>query len=174
MTKLTLNLGCGERIYPRYPNAGYKCINVDMRRLPNVHTICDVVHLPFLANTFDYVLASDIIEHFPIAKTTSVLEEWKRILKPEGAIEFRLPNLEAIVEDYLKRRQEDRSDMKGMPIAHYFSWLLYGGQDYPGNFHYVGFDRRFFASICAQAGLKEVNWKKDGYNMIVIMEKNHA
>jgi hypothetical protein len=48
---------------------------------------------------------------------------------------------------------------------------LYGGQDYKGNFHYVGFDRRFFRYVCEGVGLKEVDWKKDGYNMVVKMKK---
>jgi hypothetical protein len=62
MNKLCLNIGCGERTYMFYPHRGYKCINIDMRRLRDVHAICDVVQLPFGADVFDYILASDIID----------------------------------------------------------------------------------------------------------------
>lgn len=164
--KLTLNVGCGERTFKEYP-AGHKCINYDERSLNCVDQVGDVRNLPFPDQHFDYILASDVIEHFPISETNSVLTEWIRVLKLGGIVEFRLPNLEAIVEDYVRRKEENRSDMEEMPIAHYFSWLLYGGQDYPGNFHYVGFDRRFFRKVCSDAGLETVDWRKEGYNMVV-------
>jgi len=171
--KLTLNIGSGDRVFQSYPHRGNKCINLDFRAIKGKTTIAaDVKSLPFPNQTFDYILASDIIEHFPIAETQDVLIEWLRVLKPGCTVEFRLPNMEAIVEDYIKRKDEMRKDMKGVPIAHYFSWLLYGGQDYPGNFHYVGYDRRLFKYVCAQAGLKEITWEQDGaYNMISKMEK---
>ena len=170
MDKLTLNVGCGDRVFKEYPT-GHTCINFDERDLSAVDKVGDVRDLPFDDESFDYILASDIIEHFPIAETNSVLDEWVRVLKKGGVIEFRLPNLEAIVADYIKRKNEIRHDIKGMPIAHYFSWLLYGGQDYPGNFHYVAFDRRLFKYICEQSGLFEIDWRKEGYNMIVKCRK---
>jgi hypothetical protein len=52
------------------------------------------------------------------------------------------------------------------------SWLLYGGQEYEGNFHYVGFDRQFFKNTCAKVGLMEITYNEDGFNMIVRMRKN--
>jgi len=172
MSKLTLNVGCGERVFDAYPHPFYKCINYDFRKLPCVDVVGDVRELPYPNECFDYILASDIIEHFPIAETSSVLGEWLRVLKTDSIIEFRLPNLLAICEDYVKRHQENRNDMDGgVPIAHYFSWLLYGGQEYIGNFHYVGFDRRLFKFVCESMGLQEESWQKDGYNMVVKMKK---
>jgi predicted SAM-dependent methyltransferase len=171
--KLTLNVGSGDRIYTFYPHRGYRCINLDFRALKGKTTIAaDVRKLPFTDQTFDYILASDIIEHFPISETQDVLKEWIRVLKPGCIIEFRLPNMEAIVEDYVKRKNEKRKD--GSPIAGYFSWLLFGGQDYPGNFHYVGFDRKSFKYECTRSGLNEVHWSREGYNMVVKMEKRNA
>lgn len=173
--KLTLNVGSGDRTFLFYPHRGYKCINLDFRALKGKTNVqADVRQLPFANETFDYIIASDIIEHFPIAETQNVLKEWKRVLKSGQIIEFRLPDTEAIVEDYIRRKNEVRKDMKDVPIAHYFSWLLYGGQDYEGNFHYVGFDRRLFKHECNKAGLKEVGWQKEGYNMVVKMEKENA
>ena len=172
MEKITLNIGCGERTFKEYPK-GHKCINVDERDLNNVDKVMDVRKLDFPDEYFDYIIASDIIEHFPISETENILKEWKRILKVGGIIEFRMPNLEAVVSDYLKRKDEDRSDVQGgIPISQYFSWLLYGGQDYSGNFHYVCFDRRLFKYTIEQVGLKEINWKKEGYNMIIKTKKD--
>jgi predicted SAM-dependent methyltransferase len=162
--KLTLNVGCGTRTYKEYPT-GYKCINFDQRGdLPEVDEVGNVKDLSrFEAGKFDYILASDIIEHFPIAETQEVLKEWRRVLNPLGVIEFRLPNLAAICKQYEKAHN-----------AKNVSWLLYGGQDYPGNFHYVGFDREFFTTQCTQAGFVVVDYKEEGFNMIVKCRRNDA
>ena len=68
--KHTLNLGCGGRTYEEYPS-GYKCVNFDAREdLEGVDVVGDVGDLSAFENqTFNYILASDIIEHFPITKT---------------------------------------------------------------------------------------------------------
>ena len=159
--KLTLNLGCGDRTYDRYP-VGHKCINVDFRRsLKNVDLVLDLSKpLPFKDESVDYILASDIIEHFPFSKTKTLMKEWRRLLKKDGIIEFRLPNLAYICKQYMNGRD-----------AKVISWLLYGGQDYPGNFHYVGFDRKWFSSVCKRCGLKEVDYKESGSNFEMKVRK---
>lgn len=156
--KKTLNVGAGGRTYKTYPTSSFECVNMDERELPNINVVGDVTNLTMFENEeFDYVLASDIIEHFPIAKTKNVLKEWIRVLKKGGMIEFRLPNLAAICKQYFD----------GGKNAKNVSWLLYGGQDYPGNFHYVGFDRAFFKSVCTEVGLEELTYQEEGFNMIV-------
>ncbi len=145
--KLTLNVGCGAKTFKEYP-PGHKCINYDERKLDVVDVVGDVKTLNFPDEHFDYILASDIIEHFPISQTVSVLGEWKRVLKVGGIIEFRLPNLAALCEKYIT----------GVQDAKLTSWLLYGGQDYPGNFHYVAFDRPWLNNILASLGFKELEF----------------
>ena len=159
--KKTLNVGAGERTYRFYPSNNYECTNVDVGDLKNIDRVCSVEDLPFSNEEFDYILASDIIEHFPISKTQDILKEWLRVLKVEGIIEFRLPNLAAICKQYLD----------GGKNAKNISWLLYGGQDYPGNFHYVGFDSAFFNEECKKAGLTEVSYQEEGFNMVLKMRK---
>ena len=149
----TLNIGCGERTFKEYPK-GYECINIDERDLSNVDIVMDVRKLDFPDEYFSYIIASDIIEHFPISKTKNVLIEWKRVLKIGGVIEFRMPNLKVICKKYI----DGKADTK------YTSWLLYGGQGYSGNFHYVGFDRKWFSSICDECGLKEIEYNEKGNN----------
>lgn len=156
--KKTLNVGAGGRTYKTYPTNNFECVNFDERSLPNIDVVGDVTDLNmFEDEEFDYILASDIIEHFPVAKTKDVLREWIRVLRKGGMIEFRLPNLAAICKQYFD----------GGRNAKNVSWLLYGGQDYPGNFHYVGFDRAFFKSICTEVDLEELTYQEEGFNMIV-------
>ena len=159
--KKTLNIGAGERVFETYPIPTYTCTNIDIRQLPGIDKVCDIEQLSFGDEEFDYILASDVIEHFPISKTETLLKEWIRVLKQGGMIEFRLPNVAAIFKQY-----ED-----GGHNARHTSWLLYGGQDYPTNFHYVGFDRKFFKEECHKVGLQEIHYMEEGSNMIVKYRK---
>lgn len=158
--KYTLNIGCGERTFKEYPE-GYKCINIDERDLSNVDKVMDVRKLEFFNEYFDYILASDIIEHFPIFKTEDILTEWKRVLKINGIIEFRMPNLKEICKKYIN----------GDHGAKYTSWLLYGGQSYSGNYHYVCFERDWFKSIIESLGFKEIEYMDEGNNFIMKVQR---
>jgi predicted SAM-dependent methyltransferase len=144
--KLTLNVGCGDRTFDEYP-AGHKCINFDeranLKRVDEVGNVKDLSRFP--DEHFDYILASDIIEHFPISETNNILTEWKRVLIVGGVIEFRLPDLAAICKKYVDGKHD----------AKLTSWLLYGGQTYPGNFHYVGFDRKWLVTILKGIGFSD-------------------
>ena len=160
--KLTLNVGCGDRTFDEYPK-GHKCINYDERAgLKRVDEVGDVRDLSrFPDEHFDYILASDIIEHFPIAETNKILTEWRRVLKVGGMIEFRLPDLAEICKRY----------MSGYHDAKKTSWLLYGGQTYPGNFHYVGFDRKWLSEILTKNGFEVVEVKDASNNFEIKARK---
>ena len=155
LDKICLNLGCGNRQYKEF--AGYKCVNVDKRWLKGVDVIADITCLPFKNECVDYILASDIIEHFPISKTKGTLLEWGRSLKLGGVLELRCPNLEIICKNYIDGRSSARLT----------SWLLYGGQDYDLNFHYVGFDKGWLSSWLEKNNLKVFDYKEEGTNMIL-------
>ncbi len=158
--KLTLNIGCGDRVYTEYP-FGHKCINVDERDLSNVDEIMDVRKLNFSDNHFDYILASDIIEHFKISETKDVLTEWKRVLKIGGIMEFRMPNLRAICKKYID----------GVYDTKLVSWLIHGGSDYSGNVHYTSFDRELFRSIIEPLGFKEIEYRDADNNFEIKLQK---
>lgn len=157
--KKTLNVGAGSRVYKNFPDENHKCTNVDIRKgLKGIDVVCDVSNLHmFEDETFDYILASDIIEHFPVSETARVVREWRRVLKPSGVVEFRAPNLKVICENYVK----------GVSNTKLTSWLLYGGQGYKENFHYVGFDREFLNSIVLPIGFEEINYEDNGNNFIL-------
>lgn len=141
--RLTLNLGCGSRIYEEYP-PGYRCVNFDVRsNLDGVDVVGDVEDLGmFKDQTFNYILASDIIEHFPITKTEDLLKEWFRVLKSGGIIEIRTPNMEWAASHYIQHGD-----------AKFVSHHIFGGQNYSGNFHYVMFDPEWLSTICASVKL---------------------
>lgn len=83
ITENSVNLGCGEDIRPGY-------CNVDVRAITDVDVIADLRDLPFEAGAFSEALAQDVLEHF--WKPTSVLTEWRRVLKPGGELYVRVPD----------------------------------------------------------------------------------
>jgi predicted SAM-dependent methyltransferase len=155
---IALNIGCGDNIINDI--SGHSCINVDIRHLLGVQSVCDVKNLPFKDGCFDRILASDIIEHFPISETESVLAEWIRVLKIEGHIKFRTPDLRWISSEYLRKGD-----------AKFMSWHIFGGQEYSKNFHYVVFDREWLSLLCAKFNLYEVSYKEVWSNFELVMVK---
>jgi predicted SAM-dependent methyltransferase len=166
--KFALNLGSGDRTFTFYPHRAYKCINLDYRFLKDKTAIvADVKALPFKNETFDYVLASDIIEHFTIKETKNLLLEWQRVLKPNGILEIRTPNLTFLAIAYVK----GLTDHSHPHPADFFSYHAFGGQDYPGNFHYVIFDRSWLSIICKECGLHEFEYEEIHQNFIMKVRK---
>lgn len=158
--KKTLNVGCGERVYEEYPK-GFKCINFDTRKLDGVDVIGDVRNLgQFEDNEFNYVLASDIIEHFPLAQTPLLLKEWARVLMNYGVLEIRTPNLSWAAEHYVKHRD-----------AKFISWHIFGEQNYPENYHFVIFDLNSLMYLCKQTGFVYLDHKEEGSNLILKVRK---
>lgn len=81
-----LNLGCGDKPIENAVNVDFYQQNV-----PNliVHNLNSLPY-PFKDNTFDYVHLSQILEH--LGDTIGVLEEIRRIAKPEGVIYIGVPH----------------------------------------------------------------------------------
>ena len=158
--KRTLNIGCGSRTYKEYPD-GYSCINLDNRTdLPNVDIVGSAEILSFSDNFFDYILASDIIEHFPLSKTSNILKEWFRVLNKNGILEIRTPDMSWASEHYQKNKD-----------AKFVSYHIFGGQDYPGNFHYVMFDSSWLTSLCEEVGFTFVSSESVHSNFILKVKK---
>lgn len=156
--KISLNVGCGDKVLKNI--SGFKCINVDIRPLEGVDIVCDVRRLPFPDEHFERILASDIIEHFPLSETDSLLKEWSRVLKTGGHLKFRTPSLKWVVNHY--RTTGD---------AKFVSWHIFGGQDYETNFHYVIFDNVWLGTLCDKFGLKTIDYRENNSNFELVVMK---
>jgi predicted SAM-dependent methyltransferase len=159
--KKTLNIGSGNRTYEEYPK-GYVCLNMDERAdLDVVDIIGDVTDLSrFQEEEFDYLLASDILEHFPVMYTEGLLREWGRVLKMSGTLELRVPNFEAIIRHYDKNKN-----------MQHVSWMIMGGQNYPGNFHFVVFNEQWLREICERVGFSFLSCVEEGPNIVMKVRK---
>ncbi len=141
-----LNLGCGLDIRGDY-------INIDLFSDNPLVVYGDVRQLELQDNTVDEILASDILEHFPHAQTDAILKEWARVLKPDGLLEIRCPSLKLQAKAYIR----------GDWDADIASYMIFGGQTNPGNFHCVGFDEISIQKHLEKAGFKIISIQEHDY-----------
>lgn len=118
--RISLNVGCGH-----IPEPGY--LNVDRRALPGVDIVAEADDLPFEPASVREIRSSHLVEHFPEeALIRSLLPHWKSRLEPGGRLLAIVPDGETMLAEHAAGRYpfEDLRE------------VLYGGQDYEGDFHY--------------------------------------
>jgi len=144
--EIKLHLGCGKRYIPGF-------IHIDLVDYPHIDYKTDVSDLSmFEDNSVDLIYACHVLEHFKRHEVMGVLAEWYRVLKPGGILRVAVPDFEAIVKVYEKYK--DMELIMG---------LLYGGQDYEYNFHYVAFDFKYLEKLLKKVGFKNIHrydWRK--------------
>jgi len=132
-----LNLGCGNDIREGF-------INVDMFSDNPSVVYMDIRKLPLPNETVDGIIASDVLEHFSHRDTEAILKEWSRVIKVGGEIVIRSPSLRKQAEMYLN----------GTWDADIASFMIFGGQSNPGDFHCIGFDETTIRRYLHRVGLK--------------------
>jgi len=124
--KLIADLGSGG--VSTYMRDEGKIVTFDIREEVKPSVVCDLRSIPVPEQIFDIVYSSHTLEHFGINNVQQILKEWVRILKVGGELRLAVPNLRHV--GY--RLAMDR--IIGTDL-----WTLYGEQDYPKNFHAMGF-----------------------------------
>ena len=154
---LKLNLGCGEDTREEY-------YNIDIRDLPNVDIICDVKQLPFKSGIVDEIIASDIYEHVSHRDSLNLLKHWRDLLREDGVLIIRSPCLDVIIQYLL-----NASSLEQIQIG---IESLYGGQEYDENTHRTICQTKLTASQLELVGMKNVQFKIEGLNIIFKAVKN--
>jgi glycosyltransferase involved in cell wall biosynthesis len=134
---LKLNLGCGRDVREGF-------LNIDLYSENESVVSMDIRKLELPDSCADFILASDVLEHFSHRETDSVLKEWARVLKPGGKIEIRCPNLRLQLNAY----------QRGDWDADIASYMIFGGQTNPGDYHCVAFDEKSISKHLEKAELK--------------------
>jgi SAM-dependent methyltransferase len=95
-----LNWGCGA-----HPEPGW--VNSDLKDGPGIDLTCDIRDgLPIADATFDYVVSIHALPMISYRELVPVLQELRRVLRPEGVLRLGLPDLERAMRAY---RAGDRS-----------------------------------------------------------------
>jgi len=121
---MKLHLGCGDKKIDGF-------LNVDIINNSNVDLVDDVTQLKSIKNeSVDLIYACHVLEHFKRNEYLTVLKRWTELLKPNGVLRLSVPDLEKVIKLYNSGKYNLRQLLG----------LLYGGQTYLYNFHYMGFD----------------------------------
>jgi len=137
---LRLNLGCGH-----LPLSGY--VNVDRRELPGVDIVADVTDLPFAEREVQEIFSAHLLEHFPQEMLRRrLLPIWHSLLMPGGTFRAVVPDGEAM--------------LAGITAGNYsfsdFREVLFGAQDYDGDFHFNLFTPGSLCDLLEEAGFVDV------------------
>jgi len=83
---LSLDIGCGD-----FKPDGF--IGLDKRKLSCVDIVHDAEVIPYPINneTFDIIRVAHLIEHLLPNKIIDIMNEWWRILKPQGKLYITMP-----------------------------------------------------------------------------------
>ena len=100
----------------------------------------------FQSGSVALIYSSHTLEHFPRSDTVRILREWRRVLKTGGRLCLSVPDFRRIVEAYFAAGED----------AEFILPPLFGGQDYPFNFHYTTFDERSLTKALQDAGFGSV------------------
>jgi predicted SAM-dependent methyltransferase len=146
LSGLRLNLGCGH-----IPMSGY--VNVDSRELPHVDIIAEAGDLPVQRGTVKEIFSAHLLEHFPQEELRRrLLPYWHNVLAPGGTFHAVVPDGEAM--------------LSGIAAGTYafvdFREVLFGGQDYAGDFHFNLFTPESLSSLLADAGFCNIRVLEKG------------
>jgi hypothetical protein len=153
-----LHLGCGTQYLPGY-------VNIDCKKTPVTDKICDIRQLPYQDNTVDTIECYHVLEHIPVclhaavnpdygmkyASLIAVLEEWRRVLKPEGNLVIEMPDLDAVMREYL---EADESRKEELLISIYGSYR----NDDDTDIHRWGASEDRLRYILDRAGFKYIKF----------------
>jgi hypothetical protein len=141
-----LNLGCGHIPLPGY-------LNVDRRELPGVDIVAEVGDLPLDPGEADEVHSAHLLEHFPQEQLRrQLLPYWYGLLKKSGVFTAIVPDAEAMIREY-SAGAYPYGDLRE---------VMYGGQDYDGDFHFNMFTPGSLAELLREAGFDDVQVIESG------------
>lgn len=137
---LRLNVGCGHIPLEEY-------VNVDRRELPGVDIVAEADRIPLETGSVSELASAHLIEHFPQEEfRRKILPHWKALLKDGGTLRAVTPDADAMTRGLADRSYafEDFRD------------VLFGAQDYVGDFHFNIFTPESCARLLEEEGFRDV------------------
>jgi len=132
--KVRINIGAGAHNDPRYTPLDIK-------------TGTDARNLPYESNSVDEVYASHILEHFTFHERDNVLNEWARVLKPDGRMRIAVPDLTKIAKSILENEETNFREVE---------MVLYGAHSDPNDVHHAAYTERQLRRVMYRAGIGNI------------------
>jgi predicted SAM-dependent methyltransferase len=143
---LRVNVGAGHITRDDY-------LNVDSRELPGIDIVADVRQLPFQPEQLKELYSAHLLEHFPVEELRKViLPRWVSMLEDGGKLVSVVPDVETMVSEQAAGR---------MPFDDFVE-VMYGGQEYAGDFHFSGFSKETLTRLLEDVGLEDVKVVEEG------------
>lgn len=149
--KFRLDIGSG---YGPRKDGHWMHMEID-KKFKDIEYLQDVSQpFPFNNDYFEEVYASNVLEHVSHADVPAVLYEWVRVLKKNGRIEIRVPNMKWICEQYV-RGHWVLSFVPGTELNAMHA--IFGG-DNPGvpHIHKSGFDDKNLTELLKLCGVTDI------------------
>lgn len=144
--QLRLNIGAGH-----LPRQGF--VNVDVRELPGIDVVADVMDLPFGPGEVHEIRSEHLLEHFPEERLRrELLPYWRGLLGPGGRLTAVVPDTTTMLS----------SHAAGEMSFEDLRQVLFGGQEYDGDFHFTAFTQESLAALLREAGFTEVKTLEAG------------
>lgn len=138
---LKLNLGSGEDLL-------MDGINIDLYN-PKAQLKHDMRNpLPYPDNSVDWMQAHNVVEHFSRREWDGIRKDWYRVLKPNGFLWIKIPNMIAHARELIRKRDETGEWDSQNAMA------IFGGQQDEGQYHKQGFDVKKITDSLTEAGFK--------------------
>lgn len=138
-----LHLGCGKRDF------GPEWDHIDSENYPHVIGN-NIVNLPYMNEEVDLIYASHVLEYFDQHEVIKVLNEWNRVLRPNGILRLAVPNFEIMCKLYL----EGKYGLERFVGPLY--GRMYSGEDLI--YHKMTYDRKTLQKLLEDCGFKNVRW----------------
>ncbi len=144
---MKLHLGCGRRKFSGWLNCDLHDSDMDM----------DIRKLPFDDESIDDIAAIHVCEHFYVKEILSIMQEWRRVLKPGGRMTLELPCLDKVLLHFQHGSHEN-----------FTLWALYGDpsthKDGEPALHKWCWSKDEFSAMLKAAGFKEVIEEKPQFH----------
>ncbi|MGB9234779.1 MAG: methyltransferase domain-containing protein [Terriglobales bacterium] len=149
-----LHLGCG----PKYLR-GF--VNIDGNLFNKIDLWLDVRNgLPFRSNSVDSIYSTHMFEHFYPDELSRLLQECRRVLKPDSGIRLIVPNLESAILAYSQSQSgwfDDSFPRHFDSLGGRFSNFVFcDGQ------HRAAFDFTYLDEVLRKAGFRVVERSTEG------------
>lgn len=155
-----LNLGYGFDIIEGY-------LNVDLHAFHKPDLVADVCNLSMLpSGYYEEIIAQDILEHLQRSRTKPTLAEWNRLLKNNGILKLRVPNLIGLLSLFLKEESQNVKKQEELIQC------CFGTQAYEGDYHYTSFTDLLLKHYLIETGFSILKMsRKDEWLFEVIAQK---
>lgn len=157
--KIVLNAGCGHQDVPpeRFPPEEWEQVRFDADASVKPDMLGDIRAIPLVDECVEGVYTSHTLEHLPESGVRQALAEFRRILKPQGELVIRVPDLmvvaQEIVEGRLTEKLYDSPSGPVRPLDMLFGMQRWVDQtDWMG--HRMGFTLRSLTDMLGEARFK--------------------